>query len=118
MIVHGYSEGGRLAKEWYCSGETLGGRMVGYVLDDPSYLPDEGVPCTPAAGVHVALYATKMSPTDDRWTMDYYLSGNGYGATVDKTAARIGAPIQVSPRYLHIPYTQPSPPEILRGGWW
>jgi hypothetical protein len=122
IIVHAFSEGGRRAKEWYCSGQTLGGRVIGYILDDPNYLPDEGQPCTPGGGVKIALYGTKMAPGDDRWTIDYFLEGSGYGACMDKTAARLNTPIKVSPRYFHEPYTRPSPPEIANGldagGWW
>jgi hypothetical protein len=122
VIVHGFSEGGRRAKEWYCSGQSLGGRVVGYIIDDPNYLPDDGQPCAPAAGVDVALYGTHMTTTDHRWTVDYFLEATGYGAVMDKTAARLGTPIIVSPRYFHEPYTRPSPPEIANspgsGGWW
>jgi hypothetical protein len=118
IIVHGFSEGGRRAKEWYCGGESLGGRIGGYVIDDPNYLPDDGQPCTPAAGVQVVLYGTRMGPTDDRWTVDVFLEGTGYGAVMEKTAARLGTPILVSPRYFHEPYTRPSPPEIASGSFW
>jgi hypothetical protein len=116
VIVHGFSEGGRRAKELYCSGETLGGRVVGYIVDDPNYFPDEGQPCRPGPGVRVALYATRISPSDPSWTPNVYLSGLGYGDVMAKTSARLGVGIQVSPNYSHIPYSNPNPPEM--SSWW
>jgi hypothetical protein len=118
VIIHGFSEGARRAKELYCSGETLGGRVVGYIIDDPNYFPDEGQPCRPGAGVKVALYATHMGPGDGQWTINVYLSGLGYGDVLAKTEARLGVTAKVSPNYAHIPYTNPSPPEITGSGWW
>ena len=121
IVVHAFSEGARRAKEWYCAGETLDGRIVGYVLDDPNYFPDVGQPCTPGAGVRVVLYGTRLAPTDSRWTVDYFLLHTGFGNCMDKTSARLGTPIVVSPRYFHEPYTHPSPPQIANdaahGGW-
>jgi hypothetical protein len=116
IIVHGFSEGGRRAKELYCSGETLGGRVVGYIIDDPNYFPDDGQPCTPGAGVKVALYATRISPADASWTPNVYLSGLGYGDVMAKTSARLGVSIQVSPNFSHIPFSNPNPPEMT--SWW
>jgi hypothetical protein len=116
VIIHGFSEGGRRAKELYCSGESLGGRVVGYIIDDPNYFPDEGQPCRPGAGVKVALYATRISPGDPSWTPNVYLSGLGYGDVMAKTSARLGVPIQVSPNYSHIPFSNPNPPEM--SSWW
>jgi hypothetical protein len=116
VIIHGFSEGARRAKELYCSGETLGGRVVGYIIDDPNYFPDEGQPCNPGAGVKVALYATRISPGDPSWTPNVYLSGLGYGDVMAKTAARLRVGIQVSPNYSHIPYSNPNPPEM--SSWW
>jgi hypothetical protein len=118
IIIHGFSEGGRRAKELYCAGETLGGRVVGYVIDDPNYFPDDGQPCTPGAGVKVVLYATQISPTDSSWTPNIYLSALGYGDVMAKTSARLGVAIKQSPNYSHIPYTNPSPPEISGSSWW
>jgi hypothetical protein len=116
IIVHGFSEGGRRAKELYCAGETLGGRVVGYIIDDPNYMPDDGKPCTPGPGVKVALYATRISPGDSSWTPNVYLSGLGYGDVMAKTAARLGVQIKVSPNFSHIPYSNPNPPEM--SSWW
>jgi hypothetical protein len=118
IIIHGFSEGGRRAKELYCAGETLGGRVVGYIIDDPNYFPDEGQPCTPGAGVKVALYATQISPGDSSWTPNVYLSGLGYGDVMAKTSARLGVAVTRSPNYAHVPYTNPSPPEISGASWW
>ena len=55
IIVYGFSNGGAMAAKMYCRGETLGGRVVGYVVDDP--VTDAGVDgCAPAAGVKVAVF--------------------------------------------------------------
>jgi hypothetical protein len=116
VIIHGFSEGGRRAKELYCSGETLGGRVVGYIIDDPNYFPDDGQPCTPGAGVKVALYVTKLAPGDDQWTINVYLSGLGYGDVLARTVARLGVQPKTSPNFSHIPYANPNPPEY--SSWW
>jgi hypothetical protein len=118
IVIHGFSEGGRRAKELYCSGETLGGRVVGYVIDDPNYMPDDGKGCTPGAGVKLALYATRLAPNDPQWTINVYLANLGYGDVLAKTSARLGLPVKESPNYSHIPYTNPSPPEISGSSWW
>jgi hypothetical protein len=116
VIIHGFSEGARRAKELYCAGETLGGRVVGYIIDDPNYFPDEGQPCAPGAGVKVVLYATRISPGDASWTPNVYLSHLGYGDVMAKTSARLGVGITTSPNYSHIPYSNPNAPELT--SWW
>jgi hypothetical protein len=57
VIVDGFSNGGAFAAKLYCRGETLGGHLVGVVVDDP--VVDAGVvPCAPDPSVAVTLYWT------------------------------------------------------------
>ena len=57
VIINGFSNGGAFAAKLYCSGETLGGRLVGVVVDDP--VPDHAADaCAPASGIDLTLYWT------------------------------------------------------------
>jgi hypothetical protein len=59
IIVYGFSNGGAMAAKLYCRGESFGGRMVGYIVDDP--VTDAGVDrCSPAAGVKVAVFHSRF----------------------------------------------------------
>jgi pimeloyl-ACP methyl ester carboxylesterase len=57
VIVNGFSNGAAFAAKLYCRGESLDGRLVRVVVDDP--VPDAGVEdCEPDPGVGVNLYWT------------------------------------------------------------
>jgi hypothetical protein len=57
VIVNGFSNGGAFAAKLYCQGETFGGRVIRYVVDDP--VVDHGVDrCSPAPSTAVTLYWT------------------------------------------------------------
>jgi hypothetical protein len=59
IIVYGFSNGGAMVAKLYCRGETFGGKMVGYIVDDP--VTDAGVDgCAPAAGVKVAVFHSRF----------------------------------------------------------
>jgi pimeloyl-ACP methyl ester carboxylesterase len=56
-VVNGFSNGGSFAAALYCGGEQFGGRILGYVIDDP--VPDQAVlDCAPVAETQAALYWT------------------------------------------------------------
>ncbi|MGD9794524.1 MAG: hypothetical protein AB7V43_13690 [Acidimicrobiia bacterium] len=55
IVVQGFSNGAGFAAKMYCRGETFGGRVVGYIIDDP--VTDRGVEgCAPAPGVQIRLF--------------------------------------------------------------
>jgi pimeloyl-ACP methyl ester carboxylesterase len=57
VIINGFSNGGAFAAKLYCRGETFGGRVLRFVVDDP--VPDEGVlECEPAPDTELVLYWT------------------------------------------------------------
>src|SRR4029077_1488760 len=57
VIINGFSNGAAFAAKMYCRGETFGGRLVRFVLDDP--VVDAAVQgCAPDPSVGVTLYWT------------------------------------------------------------
>jgi dienelactone hydrolase len=107
VIVHGFSNGGAFAAKLYCQGETLGGRLVGVVVDDP--VPDHGVVgCDPAGEVDVTLYwtgaleATAQPGWDcaeDDWTCE-----GGTTIGIAAYADELGTPAVPSRYSDHLPY--------------
>ena len=107
VAIGGFSNGAAFAGTIFCSGETLGGRLVGVVVDDPP--PDMGTQdCAPAEGVEVALYwtgaldeqAVEGTQCDSiGWTC---LGGELVG--IDRYAQALGAPITDSPFDEHLWY--------------
>ena len=116
VILHGFSNGGAFAAKLVCRGETLDGRLVGVVVDDP--VPDHGVePCAPAAGVKVALYWTgALTQAVAGWScaaQDWTCEG-GTTIGIDAYAAKLGAAVQPSPQTQHAP--DAAAPELT--SWW
>jgi hypothetical protein len=116
VIVHGFSNGGAAAGKLYCRGETFGGTVLGYVLDDP--VPDHSVErCTPAPGVKARLYWTgALTLARDGWQCvekDWTCEG-GSTIGVDRYARLIGVPVASSIHGTHEMYD--SPPEYAL--WW
>ncbi|HEY6559723.1 MAG TPA: hypothetical protein VI072_20715 [Polyangiaceae bacterium] len=116
VIVHGFSNGGAAAAKFYCRGETFGGKMVGFIADDP--VPDHAVEnCRPAAGVKIRVY----------WTGNLAYAGNGWdcgsadwtceGNTtigIDRYVQAIGT---TATRSIHTDHREyESPPEYT--SWW
>ncbi len=75
VVLTGFSNGGAMAAKIYCSGESLGGRMVGVIIDDP--VPDRTVDdCAPFGGIPVRLIQSEDMaartgdgiPCPDDWT--------------------------------------------------
>ena len=100
VIVHGFSNGAAFAAKLYCRGETLDGRLVGVVVDDP--VVDAAVEgCAPDPSVDVALYWTgalegTAQPGWDCTEGDWTCEG-GVTIGVDAYAAALGATTQESP---------------------
>lgn len=56
VVLHGFSNGAAFVGAVLCRGETLGGRLVGAVVDDP--VPDDVHPCSPDRSVRIVVYWT------------------------------------------------------------
>lgn len=109
--VVGFSNGGAFAAKLACRGETFGGRVVGYVVDDP--VPDRS---TGSCGrsVPVVLYWTGglASTAKPGWACsqaDWTCEG-GETIGIDATGANLGVPVKASVNNGHSPY--PNPPEL------
>lgn len=100
VIINGFSNGGAFATKLYCKGETFGGRVFRFVVDDP--VPDEGaLECRPAPGTEIVLYWTgALAPTakpgwscsDGDWTCE-----GGVTIGIDAYAEALGVEVQPSP---------------------
>lgn len=115
VVLHGFSNGGAFAGKLYCSGESLGGRLRGVVVDDP--VPDHGVePCAPASDVEEALYwsgelASTAQAGTDCGRIDWTCAG-GSMIGIEAYGRALGATVQQSASTRHEPH--PSPPEVAR----
>jgi len=111
VIVHGFSNGGAAAAKLYCRGERMGGRAVGYVVDDP--VPDESASnCKPPAGVHVRLYWTGgLAGALDGWmcSKEDWTCEGGKTIGIERYARALGTEAKQSKETQHGSYT--SPPE-------
>jgi pimeloyl-ACP methyl ester carboxylesterase len=111
-IVQGFSNGGAAAAKLYCRGEDFGGRVIGYIADDP--VPDEAVlNCMPRAGMHVRLYWTGgLDSAVDGWSCaaaDWTCEG-GRTIGITRYAQALGTQAAPSIHTTHTEYA--SPPEV------
>jgi hypothetical protein len=125
IIVHGFSSGGGMAGEMACRGETLGGRVIGYIDDDGVGFPSTS--CS-TGSLKVRVFGCTMSGPNN-----YYINYFHYGDTPGE-AAILGtnvvdkpAPVcnnQTSTQW-HTPYSKGDlgggstgalPPEYF--SWW
>ena len=100
VIIDGFSNGGAFAAKLYCRGETLEGRLVRVVVDDP--VVDRGVlDCAPDPSVEVTLYWTgALEPqavpgwecSDGGWTCE-----GGTTIGIDAYAEALGTDVLSSP---------------------
>lgn len=109
-VIGGFSNGASFAAKLYCRGETFGGRVVGYVIDDP--VTDAGVlPCRPAEGVKAALYWTgalaSTAPAGQDCTAIDWTCEGGVSLGIDAYAAALGLPVLPSPYTDHQPHEAP-----------
>ena len=102
VVINGFSNGGAFAASMFCDGETFGGVVRGYVIDDPvTDTATDG--CAPAANVDVVMYWTTAiaQPADtDCAAIDWTCAG---GTTVDVStyASRMGTSVTPSPYTEH-----------------
>ncbi len=102
--VHGFSNGASFAAKLVCSGEDLGGRLRGVVVDDP-VTDASGAGCSPADGVELALYwtgalAAAAPAGTDCGSIDWTCEG-GSTVGIDAYAATLGVTAQASPHDDH-----------------
>lgn len=100
VIINGFSNGGAFATKLYCRGETFGGRVFRFVVDDP--VPDEGVlECEPAVGTELVLYWTGAlaAAAQPGWSCaeaDWTCEG-GVTIGIDAYAETLGVEVLPSP---------------------
>lgn len=117
VIVHGFSNGGAAAAKLYCRGETFGGKMIGYIIDDP--VPDAGTNnCLRPANIQRVLYWTGSlaSTAYDGWNCSWgdWTCEGGYTIGIDKMQSNLGVTRKQSIYTTHDAYM--NPPEY--SSWW
>lgn len=112
VVINGFSNGAAFAAAMFCNGESFGGVVRGYVIDDP--VTDTATEnCTPAADVRVVMYWTgdiARTPGTNCSAIDWTCAGNTT-VDVDTYASRMGASITPSPFSEHSWYWDA--PEIV-----
>lgn len=116
IVVHGFSNGASMAAKMYCAGETLDGRAIGYIVDDP-VVDASSAGCLPADGVDVALYwtgalAEAAPPGTTCAAIDWTCEGPTVG-DIATYAAELGTEAMASVTDEH--ERHPDPPEV--GEW-
>jgi hypothetical protein len=111
VIVHGFSNGAAAAAKLYCRRESFGGKVIGYIIDDP--VPDHGADgCKPDPALKLRLYwsgalATAVkgwSCAEADWTCE-----GGQTIGISDYARALGTSAARSVHRTHRPYE--SPPE-------
>ncbi len=116
IIVHGFSNGAAAAGKLYCKDETFGGKVIGYIIDDP--VADHSVEgCLRPAGVKVVIYWTGgldgMPAGSDCAAADWTCEG-GSIIGIDAYSQFVGVSRKQSIYTSHQPYG--NPPELFQ--WW
>lgn len=103
VVIHGFSNGASMTAALQCSGNTLGGRLVGVVIDDP--VTDSATSgCSPATG-QVALYWTgalaNAAPVGTQCAQIDWTCAGGEIRGIDAYAADLGVSATPSPHSDH-----------------
>jgi hypothetical protein len=113
VVIDGFSNGGGFAGKMLCRGETFGGRVVGYVLDDPVTDRSGDAGCRRPDGVNAVMYWTgglDFAPAGLNCPASGWTCEGGTLVGRDVYAARLGVPVLASIHRTHQPYVWP--PEI------
>lgn len=112
VALHGFSNGGGFTGAMICSGEDLGGRLVGAVIDDP--VPDQGaVDCQRDPDLPVVVYwtgsLTDATPGRSCASLWWECAGETL-VGIDAYAEALGVAVTPSPHDDHVWYDDP--PEV------
>ncbi len=106
VVLHGFSNGGGLTGALLCRGETLDGRLVGAIVDDP--VPDDSSPCRPDPSVKIVVFWTggleKATPGRSCAELGWTCAGNDRLVGIDEYAARLGVSVTPSVHDEHLVY--------------
>ncbi|MEO5843154.1 MAG: hypothetical protein ABIQ73_17455 [Acidimicrobiales bacterium] len=88
VIVYGFSNGAAFAAKLLCRGETFGGTVIGYVIDDP--VVDHAVEGCGRAPVNVVLYWTGDIDVPDGWDCGDWTCEGGSAIGIARYEAALG----------------------------
>lgn len=108
VIIKGFSNGGAFAAKLYCRGETFGGTIVGYIIDDP--VVDHAVEGCVRPSVNVVLYWTGEIDVPDGWDCGDWTCEGGSTIGIARYEAAIGVTRTPSIHTTHQMYDDP--PEL------
>jgi hypothetical protein len=108
VVVYGFSNGAAFAAKLYCRGETFGGRIVGYVIDDP--VVDHAVEGCARPGVRVVIYWTGAIDQPDGWNCGDWTCEGGTTIGIARYQAAVGVAVKPSIYTTHRQYHDP--PEL------
>lgn len=101
VVIHGFSNGGSMAAAFQCSGNNLGGRLIGVIVDDP--VTDSGTVGCRAASSRVVLFWTgglDVAPGTSCASIDWTCAGDTV-LGINAYAANLGVGITASPHTVH-----------------
>ena len=105
VIVYGFSNGAAFAAKLLCRGETFGGTVIGYVIDDP--VVDHAVEGCARAPVKVVLYWTGDIDVPDGWDCGDWTCEGGSAIGIARYEAAIGVTRTPSIHNTHQQYIDP-----------
>jgi hypothetical protein len=108
VIIKGFSNGGAFAAKLYCRGETYGGTIVGYIIDDP--VVDHAVEGCARPPVKVVLYWTGGIDVPDGWDCGDWTCEGGSTIGIARYEAAVGVVRTPSIHSTHQMYDDP--PEL------
>ena len=105
VIVYGFSNGAAFAAKLYCRGETFGGTVVGYVIDDP--VVDHAVEGCARPPVKVVIYWTGDINVPDGWQCGDWTCEGGSAIGIARYEAFVGVARKPSIHTKHQQYGDP-----------